>query len=111
MPRGTGPRQPRWAKQGFGVGRPKAAVKTVAKKKAAPRAAAKRAPGKAKGYDPIAPERVEQVLARLDATYPVATCALGHKSAWELLVATILSAQCTDERVNKVTPILFAKYP
>lgn len=43
--------------------------------------------------------------------YPNATCALTHRNAWELLVATILSAQCTDKRVNEVTPGLFAKYP
>jgi endonuclease III len=64
-----------------------------------------------KDYDPIAPERVREVLKRLDATYPDVTCALTHASAWELLVATILSAQCTDERVNKTTPELFRKYP
>ena len=55
--------------------------------------------------------RLEQILNRLDALYPNVTCALHHTNAWELLVATILSAQCTDERVNKVTPGLFAKYP
>lgn len=43
--------------------------------------------------------------------YPGATCALHHRNPWELLVATILSAQCTDKRVNQVTPELFAKYP
>src|SRR6202521_4403785 len=43
--------------------------------------------------------------------YPDATCALHHSNAWELLVATILSAQCTDKRVNEVTPGLFRKYP
>ena len=43
--------------------------------------------------------------------YPDARCALEHRSPWELLVATILSAQCTDKRVNLVTPGLFAKYP
>jgi len=64
-----------------------------------------------KGYDPIAPERVAEILKRLDTTYPSATCALHHSNAWELLVATILSAQCTDERVNKTTPELFRKYP
>ncbi len=63
------------------------------------------------GYDPTAPERVKQLIAGLDALYPKATCALIHHSAWELVVATILSAQCTDVRVNIVTPILFAKYP
>ncbi|MCC6393976.1 MAG: endonuclease III [Bryobacterales bacterium] len=55
--------------------------------------------------------RVERILAELDKLYPDATCALHHHNAWQLLVATILSAQCTDERVNKVTPGLFAKYP
>lgn len=68
--------------------------------------------GKApKGYNPIAAERVKEILKRLDATYPNVQCALHHNSAWELLVATILSAQCTDARVNLVTPVLFAKYP
>lgn len=47
----------------------------------------------------------------LDRMYPDARCALEHRSPWELLVATILSAQCTDKRVNLVTPGLFAKYP
>ena len=55
--------------------------------------------------------RVADVLRRLDAMYPGATCALHHSNPWELLVATILSAQCTDKRVNEVTPGLFAKYP
>jgi endonuclease III len=56
-------------------------------------------------------ERVVEILRRLDRIYPGATCALHHRNAWELLVATILSAQCTDKRVNEVTPGLFAKYP
>ena len=56
-------------------------------------------------------ERLDRILAELDKLYPNATCALHHKNAWQLLVATILSAQCTDERVNKVTPGLFKKYP
>jgi len=55
--------------------------------------------------------RLERILSALDALFPNATCALHHKNAWQLLVATILSAQCTDERVNKVTPGLFKKYP
>jgi endonuclease-3 len=55
--------------------------------------------------------RVKKILATLDKMYPKATCALHHKNAWELLVATILSAQCTDRRVNMVTPELFRKYP
>jgi endonuclease III len=62
-------------------------------------------------YDPVAPERVQDILNRLDQRYPAVKCALHHKSAWELLVATILSAQCTDVRVNMVTPGLFQKYP
>lgn len=56
-------------------------------------------------------KRVAEILRRLDRMYPNATCALHHNSPWELLVATILSAQCTDKRVNEVTPGLFAKYP
>ena len=55
--------------------------------------------------------RVQQILKLLDEMYPDATCALRHRNAWELLAATILSAQCTDKRVNEVTPTLFAKYP
>jgi endonuclease-3 len=68
-------------------------------------------PASAKGYQPLAPARIADILQRLDGLYPSVTCALHHKSAWELLVATILSAQCTDVRVNLVTPGLFAKYP
>jgi endonuclease III len=56
-------------------------------------------------------DRIARILAILDRTYPAATCALTHHNAWELLVATILSAQCTDKRVNEVTPGLFRKYP
>jgi endonuclease-3 len=51
------------------------------------------------------------VQERLAETYPDALCALDHRNPYELLVATILSAQCTDERVNIVTPALFARYP
>ena len=54
--------------------------------------------------------RVRKIIARLKREYPDATCALQHHSALELVVATILSAQCTDARVNMVTPHLFAKY-
>lgn len=52
----------------------------------------------------------QRILSILKQTHPDAQCALRHKSAWQLLVATILSAQCTDERVNKVTSLLFDKY-
>jgi endonuclease-3 len=54
--------------------------------------------------------RARKIIARLKREYPDATCALQHRSALELVVATILSAQCTDARVNMVTPHLFAKY-
>jgi endonuclease-3 len=55
--------------------------------------------------------RIRAILEKLNEMYPNATCALIHHSPWELLVATILSAQCTDKRVNEVTPGLFKKYP
>lgn len=55
--------------------------------------------------------RARKIDARLADAYPDAWCALRHENAWQLLVATILSAQCTDERVNMVTPKLFARYP
>lgn len=71
----------------------------------------KSAAKKRKGYNPIAPERVGEILHRLNQLYPDVTCALTHRSAWELLVATILSAQSTDVNVNRVTPELFRKYP
>ena len=54
--------------------------------------------------------RVRKIISRLKREYPDATCALQHRNAVELVVATILSAQCTDARVNIVTPHLFAKY-
>ncbi len=59
----------------------------------------------------LAPERVAAILKILDETYPDAVCALNHKTPWELLVATILSAQTTDVRVNMVTPELFRRFP
>src|SRR5581483_491878 len=80
------------------AGRAKRPAKTVSEKPLA-------------GYDPVAPERVAEILRRLDQAYPGVTCALQHCNAWELLVATILSAQCTDARVKMVTPELFGKYP
>jgi len=65
-------------------------------------------------FDPkhdLAPARIAKILDILAATYPNAECALHHRNAWELLVATILSAQCTDVRVNMVTPNLFRQFP
>ena len=58
-----------------------------------------------------APARVAALIATLRRAYPEATCALTHQDPFQLLVATILSAQCTDARVNMVTPVLFAAYP
>lgn len=87
-------------------------------KAATPRKAAKKKPAKktarASRKPPAkAPDaaRLRAILEALDRLYPNATCALHHRNAWELLVATILSAQCTDERVNMVTPKLFARFP
>jgi len=62
-------------------------------------------------YASSAEARIPEILRLLHQEYPGATCELNFRSPLELLVATILSAQCTDERVNKVTPALFAKYP
>jgi endonuclease III len=59
----------------------------------------------------LAPDRIAAILKALDEAYPDAVCALTHRSPWELLVATILSAQCTDVRVNMVTPELFKRFP
>lgn len=58
-----------------------------------------------------AAQRAPEIYERLEREYPDAECALDHRNPYELLVATILSAQCTDKRVNLVTPALFAKYP
>ena len=60
---------------------------------------------------PALKRRAARITAGLHALYPDATCALTHGNALQLLVATILSAQCTDERVNQVTPALFRTYP
>lgn len=74
-----------------------------------------RAPGRARRPRrprlPPATVRIAEILARLKREYPDAHCALDHADAFELLCATILSAQCTDVRVNLVTPVLFARYP
>ncbi len=59
----------------------------------------------------LAPARIAAILKALDEAYPDAECALTYRSPWELLVATILSAQCTDARVNMVTPELFRRFP
>src|SRR5271166_2057075 len=124
MPRGIMPRRPsrsgRQDKVSASAGAAGAKNRIVKLSPASPKAAkparavaksAAKAGAAPKGYHPLATERVQEILKRLDQRYPAATCALHHNSAWELLVATILSAQCTDVRVNMVTPVLFQKYP
>lgn len=64
-----------------------------------------------KSFRPPDPKRVREILRRLKKGYPNAECELHHENPLQLLVATILSAQCTDKRVNLVTPELFARYP
>jgi len=81
------------------------------KRTAVPTPAEGKRPAKAARKDYTSPERLTTIFAALDRLFPHAECALHHENAFQLLVATILSAQCTDERVNKVTPGLFAKYP
>ena len=71
--------------------------------------AAKKQPRAQRGD--LAPDRVASILKALDEAYPSVECALTHRTPWELLVATILSAQCTDVRVNMVTPELFRRFP
>jgi endonuclease III len=100
---GTLAEQPRGAKAKAVVG-----AKAQATAKSEPISAKRKA---GKRLDPLAPERVAAILDALRKTYPGVVCALNHKSAWELTVATILSAQCTDVRVNLVTPALFKAFP
>ena len=83
-----------------------AAAKSKTAKSAKLARAAK--PARAAGTDP---KRVAAILAKLDEAYPNANCELNHENAFQLLIATILSAQCTDVRVNQVTETLFKKYP
>jgi endonuclease-3 len=115
MPRGNTPRQPSRSGRHEGARRPLA--KTLPARSVAAAGARERQPAKAASkkktgsYDPLAPGRVRAIIEGLDRMYPGVTCALTHRNAWELVVATILSAQCTDIRVNMVTPGLFEKYP
>jgi endonuclease-3 len=87
-----------------------ALARTAAKKTTAPSSTKKKAANRKPPND-LASERIAEILRRLEAAYPNVECALHHRNAWELLVATILSAQCTDARVNMVTPELFRKFP
>lgn len=69
------------------------------------------APGKASGKPNTDPKRVAAILAKLDEAYPDASCELKHEQPFQLLISTILSAQCTDVRVNAVAQTLYPKYP
>jgi len=80
-----------------------ATTNTVSAKRTAKKSVKKR--------NPLDPARISEILEILAKTYPGVVCALNHRSAWELTVATILSAQCTDVRVNLVTPALFRAFP
>src|SRR5271168_271330 len=116
MPRGIVPRRPTQTGRHEGTKTRKLSVASSArsgpaKSPVSKQAKAARRPASLKGYNPLAPERISEILKRLDQLYPEVTCALTHSSAWELLVATILSAQSTDANVNRVTPELFRKYP
>ncbi len=88
-------------------------MKKTRKKKA--QASAKKPAKAAKGTRAAGrgtnPKRVAAILAKLDEAYPTATCELKHENAFQLLISTILSAQCTDVRVNQVTQTLYKKYP
>jgi endonuclease-3 len=86
-----------------------AKAKPKAAKRKAPRATAS-APAKTERAAGATPKRVAAILAKLDEAYPAVTCALEHDNPFQLLIATILSAQCTDVRVNEVTRTLFKKY-
>ncbi len=81
--------------------------KKTAKKSAPTKAVTKKALSPTPGTDP---KRVAAILAKLDEAYPAATCELKHENAFQLLISTILSAQCTDVRVNQVTQELYKKY-
>ncbi|MBZ5697887.1 MAG: endonuclease III [Acidobacteriia bacterium] len=89
----------------------KPALKGTKKSKTASRAGVRKASTiSAKGAG-TSPQRVRAILQKLDDAYPDAICALEHKNPFQLLISTILSAQCTDERVNQVTKTLYVKYP
>src|SRR5271156_2149826 len=126
MPRGRTPRQPARTGHQDRVTRPLQSAKPAKPRPTRDAHVGTAAPGrpasgknavvhppakKKSAYNPLAPDRIAEILKRLDQLYPDVTCALAHTSAWELLVATILSAQSTDANVNRVTPELFRKYP
>jgi len=90
--------------------KPKKKKSATAKSRASKRLKTAKAakPARPAGTDP---KRVAALLAKLDEAYPNATCELKHENAFQLLISTILSAQCTDVRVNQVAETLYKKYP
>jgi endonuclease-3 len=91
--------------------RQKIAHKKISSALRSPKPAPKKPPrtlGLGRGANPA---RVRVILEKLDEAYPAATCALVHENPFQLLISTILSAQCTDVRVNEVTAVLYKKYP
>src|ERR1700683_2659875 len=94
---------------------PKKPKKTAKKKAATDRGVGKvtsaKVLGRGSGMRGTNPERVRLILKKLDEAYPDVTCALTHENPFQLLISTILSAQCTDVRVNQVTETLYKKYP
>jgi endonuclease-3 len=85
--------------------------KSIPVKRQAKRAATNAKPAKIAKAGGTDPKRVRAILEKLDVAYPHATCALRHDNPFQLLISTILSAQCTDVRVNQVTATLYKKYP
>ena len=104
---------PKYARDAWPTGEFTLAVMPAKKpvKKAPPAKPAKKPSAKPALRGTLAADRIDAILKGLDEAYPNAVCALNHRSPWELLVATILSAQCTDVRVNMVTPELFRRFP
>src|SRR5208283_4096315 len=92
------------------IGKQKPAKPPKPVKSAVKKVPAKKAPGKTASAAGTNPQRVAAILAKLDEAYPNATCELKHENAFQLLISTILSAQCTDVRVNQVTQELYKKY-
>lgn len=96
-------------------GSKRTSARSVSRQKAVP----KQKPASAKGRGGVDawgrhgtdPKRVAEILKKLDEAYPAVTCALEHETPFQLLISTILSAQCTDVRVNEVTRTLYKKYP
>src|SRR5512134_2248136 len=116
VPRPTSKRSAHATKGARGSAAPRKPARKPARKLPVHRAAKPKPPARATGagrrrFTAPDPVRVAAILEQLRELYPDARCALDFGTPLQLLIATILSAQCTDERVNKVTPALFAAYP